>query len=58
MQGSTIYDDIIGKCESDRRGLWLYNTWLGDDGYYSDYILKWGHLENDFAIYSGNKFGK
>lgn len=55
MQGSTIYDDIIGKGESDRRGLWLYNTWLGDDGHYSDYILKWGHLENDFAIYSGNK---
>ena len=50
MKGSTSYDDIIGKGNNNRKGIWLYDTWIGDDGHYSDYILKWGHLENDFEI--------
>ena len=50
MKGSTYYDDIAGKGNNSRKGIWLYDTWIGDDGHYSDYILKWGHLENDFEI--------
>ena len=50
MKGYTSYDDIAGKGNNSRKGIWLYDTWIGDDGHYSDYILKWGHLENDFEI--------
>ena len=50
MKGSTSYNDIAGKGNNSRKGIWLYDTWIGDDGHYSDYILKWGHLENDFEI--------
>ncbi len=50
MRGSTSYDDIIGKGETKRYGLWLYNTWMGEKGHYTDYIVKWGHLSNDFDI--------
>ena len=50
MRGSTTYDDIIGKGETKRYGLWLYDTWLGEKGHYTDYIVKWGHLSNDFDI--------
>ena len=50
MRGSTSYSDIIGKGETKRYGLWLYDTWLGDKGHYADYVLKWGHLSNDFDI--------
>ena len=52
MRGSTTYDDIMGKGETKRYGLWLYDTWLGDKGHYADYVLKWGHLQNDFDIKS------
>lgn len=52
MDGSTSYSDIIGKGETKRYGLWLYDTWLGDKGHYADYVLKWGHLQNDFDIKS------
>lgn len=50
MRGSTNYDDIMGKGETKRYGLWLYDTWLGEKGHYTDYIVKWGHLSNDFDI--------
>lgn len=50
MRGSTTYDDIMGKGETKRYGLWLYDTWLGENGHYTDYIVKWGHLSNDFDI--------
>ena len=55
MKGSTSYDDIAGKGNNSRKGIWLYDTWIGDDGHYSDYILKWGHLENDFEIVDTKK---
>ena len=54
MRGSTSYSDIIGKGETKRYGLWLYDTWLGDKGHYADYVLKWGHLSNDFDIRDKN----
>ena len=50
MRGSTTYDDIMGKGETKRYGLWLYDTWLGEKGHYVDYVAKWGHLSNGFDI--------
>ena len=52
MHGDTGYNDIAGKGELDRYGLWLYDTWLGDKGHYADYVAKWGHLDNEFEIYA------
>lgn len=50
MDGKAEYTGIAGDGDVKRYGLWLYDTWLGDKGHYSDYVLKWGHLENDFDI--------
>lgn len=50
MDGSTEYSDVAGKGEIKRKGLWAYDTWLGDKGHYSDFVAKWGHLENEFDI--------
>ena len=52
MHGDTGYSDISGKGEIDRYGLWLYDTWLGNKGHYVDYVAKWGHLNNDFELYT------
>ena len=52
MHGDTGYDQIAGKGEIDRYGLWLYDTWMGDKGHYADYVAKWGHLSNDFEVYT------
>lgn len=52
MHGDTGYDQIAGKGEIDRYGLWLYDTWIGDKGHYADYVAKWGHLSNDFEVYT------
>ena len=52
MHGDTGYNDIAGKGEIDRYGLWLYDTWTGDKGHYADYVAKWGHLDNEFEIYA------
>ena len=54
MHGDTGYNDIAGKGEIDRYGLWLYDTWMGDKGHYADYVAKWGHLSNDFEIYNSH----
>ena len=55
MHGDTGYDQIAGKGEIDRYGLWLYDTWMGDKGHYADYVAKWGHLSNDFEIYNSRE---
>ena len=52
MHGDTGYNDIAGKGEIDRYGLWLYDTWTGNKGHYVDYVAKWGHLDNDFEVYN------
>ena len=52
MHGDTGYNDIAGKGEIDRYGLWLYDTWTGNKGHYADYVAKWGHLQNDFEVYT------
>ena len=56
MRGSTTYSNILGKGETKRYGLWLYDTWLGDKGHYADYVAKWGHLSNDFDIRDKDSF--
>lgn len=50
MDGKAEYTGIAGDGDVKRYGLWLYDTWLGDKSHYTDYVLKWGHLENDFDI--------
>lgn len=52
MHGDTTYDNVGGKGEIDRQGIWLYDTWMGDNGHYADYVAKWGHLANDYEIYN------
>ena len=52
MDGKTEYRNVAGDGDIKRYGLWMYDTWMGDKGHYADYVLKWGHLENDFDIYN------
>ena len=52
MDSDTGFDDIIGNGETHRKGIWLYDTWFGNKGHYTDYIAKWGHLENSFDLYT------
>lgn len=51
MEGDTEYNNIAGEGEIDRFGLWLYSTWFGEKGHYTDYVLKWGRMSNEFDIY-------
>lgn len=46
-------DYMDGSSDVSRKGIWLYDTWLGDKGHYSDFVAKWGHLSNDFTLYRG-----
>ena len=50
MDGKAEYTGITGDGDVKRYGLWLYDTWMGDKGHYTDYVAKWGHIENDFDI--------
>lgn len=52
MRGSTEYGNILGDGDIDRFGIWLYSTWFGEKGHYTDYVLKWGRLSNEFDIYA------
>ena len=58
MRGTADYKNVAGDGDVRRAGVWLYDTWLGDKGHYSDYVVKYGRLSNDFDIYGrtyGNK---
>lgn len=58
MRGTADYTNVMGSGDVRRAGVWLYDTWLGDRGHYTDYVVKYGRLSNDFDIYartSGNK---
>lgn len=55
MQGSTEYTGVSGSGEIKRIGLWAYDTWLGDKGHYTDYVVKWGHMSNDFSLFRGEE---
>ena len=52
MRGTADYTNVMGDGDVRRAGVWLYDTWLGDKGHYSDYVVKYGHLSNDFDIYA------
>ncbi len=51
MRGTADYQNVAGDGDVRRAGVWLYDTWLGDKGHYSDYVVKYGRLSNDFDIY-------
>lgn len=55
MDGSSEYTGVGGTGDVSRKGIWLYDTWMGDKGHYADYVAKWGHLSNDFTLYRDNK---
>lgn len=52
MRGEADYTNVMGSGDVRRAGVWLYDTWLGDKGHYSDYVVKYGRLSNDFDIFS------
>lgn len=52
MRGEADYTNVMGSGDVRRAGVWLYDTWLGDKGHYSDYVLKYGRLSNDFDIFA------
>lgn len=52
MRGMADYQNVAGDGDVRRAGVWLYDTWLGDKGHYSDYVVKYGRLSNDFDIYA------
>lgn len=52
MRGEADYTNVMGSGDVRRAGVWLYDTWLGDKGHYTDYVVKYGHLSNDFDIYA------
>ena len=55
MDGSSEYTNVAGTGDISRKGIWLYDTWMGDKGHYADYVAKWGHLSNDFKLYRDGK---
>ena len=52
MRGTADYHNVAGEGDVRRGGVWFYDTWLGDKGHYTDYVLKFGRLSNDFEVYS------
>ena len=52
MRGTADYQNVAGDGDVRRAGLWYHDTWLGDAGHYTDYVVKYGRLSNDFDIYS------
>jgi outer membrane autotransporter protein len=52
MRGTADYKNVAGEGDVRRGGIWFYDTWLGNKGHYTDYVLKFGRLSNDFEIYA------
>ena len=52
MRGTADYQNVAGDGDVRRAGLWFHDTWMGDAGHYTDYVVKYGRLSNDFDIYS------
>lgn len=51
MDGKAEYTGIAGDGDVKRYGLWLYDTWLGDKGHYTDYVLKWDTLKTILILW-------
>ena len=52
MRGTADYKNVAGEGDVRRGGIWFYDTWLGNKGHYTDYVLKFGRLSNDFELYA------
>ncbi|MBO8414924.1 MAG: autotransporter outer membrane beta-barrel domain-containing protein [Proteobacteria bacterium] len=50
MNGDIDYHNAHGDGDLERCGIWLYTTWLADDGQYLDLMFKYAHLRNDFDV--------
>lgn len=55
MDGSSEYTGVGGSGDISRKGIWMYDTWMGEKGHYRDLVAKWGHLSNDFTLYRDGK---
>lgn len=55
MDGSSEYTGVGGSGDISRKGIWMYDTWIGEKGHYRDLVAKWGHLSNDFTLYRDGK---
>ena len=51
MRGTADYTNVLGEGDVRRAGLWYHDTWMGGKGHYTDYVVKYGRLSNDFDIY-------
>ena len=51
MRGTADYTNVLGEGDVRRAGLWYHDTWMGGKGHYTDYVMKYGRLSNDFDIY-------
>ncbi|WP_027128046.1 autotransporter outer membrane beta-barrel domain-containing protein [Fusobacterium perfoetens] len=49
-EGTMEYKNIIGEADIDRVALWLYDTNVYNDGFYSDYVFRVGRMSNNFSI--------
>lgn len=50
MDGRTDYKSIEGDGGTDRTELSLYATYLGDNGFYGDLVIRGGKLNSDFDM--------
>ena len=51
IRGTADYTNVLGEGDVRRAGLWYHDTWMGGKGHYTDYVVKYGRLSNDFDIY-------
>lgn len=49
--GDMEYKNINGDADIDRQALWLYDTKIYNNGFYSDYVFRAGRMESEFDIY-------
>lgn len=50
-KGDMEYKNINGDANIDRQALWLYDTNIYNNGFYSDYVFRAGRMESEFDIY-------
>lgn len=55
-KGDMEYKNINGDANIDRQALWLYDTNMYNNGFYSDYVFRAGRMESEFDI-SGRETG-
>lgn len=49
-KGDMKYKNIIGSADVDRLALWAYDTKMYNDGFYSDYVFRFGRMSSEFDI--------